>query len=113
MEELKVGKEIYFEYSKWYPFREGVIDEIKSDGTYRIAYLDGSKTLYRDVKKYKIATRKPDSVIKKEEQYKAIDEICHKIWIEFDVEIPFLSRPTSLDEAQRLYKRLKRERYSK
>lgn len=38
---------------------------------------------------------------------KKIDEIVDRIWVEFGVTIRFLGRPSTVDEAEKLYKKLK------
>lgn len=108
---FEVGEKIYFDYSKYYRDREGEIVDLNSDGTYKVAYYDADcgKTLFRNVKLEKVRRKKTNHTIKMEEESKVISEICHKICLEFDIEIPFLSRPYSMEEAEKLYRRLKRE----
>lgn len=103
---------------------EGTLIEIRDESQY-VFFENGNMTDFAPSYKVydskevvenellNIKQRKKEKINRSKENKRKIDEICHKIWLEFDIEIPFLSRPYSLDEAQRLYKRIKRERYSK
>lgn len=66
-----------------------------------------AKILLEEIQHKKISRSAHTDRRKKESE--KISEICHNIWLEFDIEIPFLSRPYSVEEAGKLYRRLKRE----
>lgn len=50
--------------------------------------------------------------IEYEKEREEIMKIVDKIWHEFDIEIPFLSQPYTIEDAHRLYRKLKSEHES-